>query len=170
MKTSRRDFLKHTAIAGTGIVLIPFNAFSIASEAARFLDRIGISTSITNNGILATAGYSFVEENVRGFLSLQKSESVFEQKLALLKDSKLPVEACNSFLPGNLKCVGPAPLHEEILKFGETAFRRAQMARCQNNCIWQRGSQGHTRWLFKGRSQEPIHFTVQTTCPCCKKV
>ena len=128
MKTSRRHFLKHSAIAGTGIVLIPFNAFSIVSEAASFLERIGISTSITNNVILANAGYSFVEENVRGFLVPDEPESVFEQKLTQVKDSIIPVEACNSFLPGNLKCVGPAPLHEEILKFGETAFRRAQMA------------------------------------------
>ena len=65
---------------------------------------------------------------MRGFFVPADNESVFEQKLALLKESKLPVEACNSFLPGNLKCVGPAPLHEDILKFGETAFRRAQMA------------------------------------------
>jgi sugar phosphate isomerase/epimerase len=27
-----------------------------------------------------------------------------------------------------MKCVGPAPLHEEILKFGEISFRRAQKA------------------------------------------
>ena len=128
MKTSRRDFLRISAIAGTALYLRPFNAFGIASEAGKFLERIGISTSITNNGILAATGYSFVEENVRGFLVPAESDSVFEQKLALLKESKLPVEACNSFLPGNLKCVGPSPAHEEILKFGETAFRRAQMA------------------------------------------
>jgi sugar phosphate isomerase/epimerase len=27
-----------------------------------------------------------------------------------------------------MKCVGPAPAHQEILKFGEISFRRAQMA------------------------------------------
>lgn len=128
MKTSRRDFLRFSALAGTGLLLRPYNTFGLASEAGKFLDRIGISTGIANNGILATAGYTFVEENVRGFLAPAEADSVFEQKLALLKESKLPVEACNSFLPGNLKCVGPTPAHEEILKFGETAFRRAQMA------------------------------------------
>lgn len=128
MNTSRRDFLKLSAIAGTGIVLTPFNSFNIALEASRFLERIGISTSISNNGILSKAGYSFVEENVRGFLVPDEPDSVFEQKLAQLKNSMLPVEACNSFLPANLKCSGPTPLHEEILKFGESAFRRAQMA------------------------------------------
>jgi sugar phosphate isomerase/epimerase len=127
MKTSRRDFLRSSTLLGSGLIIKPFNSFGIASEAGKFLERIGISTSISNNGILASAGYSFVEENVRNFLVPAEPESVFEPKIVLLKDSKLPVEACNSFLPGNLKCVGPAPVHEEILKFGETAFRRAQL-------------------------------------------
>jgi sugar phosphate isomerase/epimerase len=128
MKISRRDFIRFSAIAGTALLIRPFNAFGVISEAGKFLERIGISTSIENNGILAAAGYSFVEENVRGFLVPAEPDSVFDQKLTLLKESKLPVEVCNSFLPGNLKCVGPSPAHEEILKFGETAFRRARMA------------------------------------------
>lgn len=128
MKSSRRDFLRLSGIAGTGICFRPFKTLNIISEAGKFLERIGISTSIANNKILETAGYSFVEEYVRGFLVPDESEAVFEQKLALLKTSKLPVEACNSFLPGSMKCVGPTPAHDEILKFGETSFRRAQLA------------------------------------------
>jgi len=128
MKPSRRDFIRLSAIVGTGFLFTPSKSFGLASEAGKFLEKLGISTSITNNGILALAGYSFVEENVRGFLVPSEPDSVFEEKLALLKASKLPVEACNSFLPGNLKCVGPAPAHEEILKYAEIAFRRAQMA------------------------------------------
>jgi sugar phosphate isomerase/epimerase len=128
MKTSRRDFLRFTAILGTALYTRPFNAFALAAEAGKFLDRIGISTSITNSAILAASGYSFVEENVRGFLVPAESEDIFSKNLALLKESKLPVEACNSFLPANLKCVGLAPAHEEILKFAETAFSRAKIA------------------------------------------
>lgn len=128
MKTSRRDFLKTSAFLGTGLLFRSFDSIGVANEAGKYLNRIGISTGIANNGILYAAGYSFVEENVRGFLVPAEDEPVFQAKMALLKESKLPVEACNSFLPGNLKCVGPAPLHADILKFGETAFRRAQMA------------------------------------------
>ena len=112
MKTSIRDFLRLTAILGTALYTRPFNAFALAAEAGKFLERIGISTSIKNSAILAASGYSFVEENVRGFLVPAEPDPVFESKLVLLKESKLPVEACNSFLPGNLKCVGPAPSHE----------------------------------------------------------
>jgi sugar phosphate isomerase/epimerase len=128
MKKSRRDFLRLSALTGAAVYFRPFNVFSVASEAAKFLERIGVSTSLSNNGILAAAGYSFVEENARGFLVPSEADNVFEQKLAQLRESKLPLEACNSFLPPNLKCVGPAPLSEEILKFADTSFRRAQMA------------------------------------------
>lgn len=128
MKQSRREFLRLSAITGTCLYIRPFKIFDLISGAGRFLEKIGISTSINNNKILKTAGYSFVEESVREFLVPNESESVFEQKLALLKGSKLPIEACNTFLPRDMRCVGPAPSHQEILKFGETSFRRAQMA------------------------------------------
>jgi sugar phosphate isomerase/epimerase len=160
MKTSRRDFLQLTAILGTALYTRPFNAFGLASEAAKFLDRIGISTSISNNAILAAAGYSFVEENVRGFLVPQEPDPVFKSKLALLKESKLPLEACNSFLPGNLKCVGPAPSHEEILIFGETTFRRAQIAGVKTIVFGSGGS----RTIPEGFSRDEAKMQFISLC------
>jgi len=142
MKNSRHDFIKFSALAGTALLLRPFNILAVASEAGKFLDRIGIATSISNNGILFSAGYSYVEENVREFLVPSENDSAFNDKLSLLKDSKLPVEACNSFLPGNLKCVGPVPAHEEILKFGETAFKRAQIAGVKTIVFGSSGARG----------------------------
>ena len=160
MNTSRRDFLRFSALAGTSFLLRPYNTFGPVSEAGKFLDRIGISTGIANNGILASAGYSFVEENVKGFLVPAEADSVFELKLALLKESKLPVEACNSFLPGNLKCVGPSPAHEEILKFSETAFRRAMMAGVKTIVF---GS-GGARSIPEGFSREEAKQQFISSC------
>ena len=128
MKTTRRSFIRNSACLSAGILLSSYKAMSLASEAGRFLEKIGISTNIANNNILASAGFSFVEENVREFLVPAEADSLFEQKLALLKESKLPVDACNSFLPGDMKCVGSDPAYERILNFGELAFRRAQTA------------------------------------------
>jgi sugar phosphate isomerase/epimerase len=169
MKTSRRDFLRFSAIAGTGLLLRPCNTFALASEAVKFLERIGISTGIANNGILATAGYSFVEENVRGFLVPAEADSVFEQKLALLKDSKLPVEACNSFLPGNLKCVGPTPLHEDILKFGETAFRRAQMAGVKTIVFGSGGARTIPEGFSRDEAKKQFISLCKQLAPFAKK-
>lgn len=128
MKASRRDFIKASVLLGSGILVKPSESFGVTGKKGKFLNRIGVCTSIANHSILFSAGYSYIESDVRGFLAPAEDEKVFQANLALLKESKLPVEACNSFLPGNLKCVGPAPLHDEILKYSETAFKRARMA------------------------------------------
>ena len=169
MRTSRRDFIRFSALTGTGLLLKPLNTFALVPETAKFLDRIGISTGIANNGILAAAGYSFVEENVRGFLVPSEADSVFEQKLALLRDSKLPVEACNSFLPGNLKCVGPSPLHDDILKFGETAFRRAQMAGIKTIVFGSGGARAIPEGFSGGEAKKQFVSLCKQLAPIAKK-
>jgi sugar phosphate isomerase/epimerase len=169
MKTSRRNFIRFSAIAGTGIFLRPFSSLESVFQADKFLEKIGISTGISNNGILASAGYSFVEENVRGFLVPADPDSVFEQKLALLKESKLPVEACNSFLPGNLKCVGPSPAHEEILKFGETAFRRAGMAGVKTIVFGSGGSRAIPEGFSREEAKQQFISLCKQLAPFAQK-
>jgi sugar phosphate isomerase/epimerase len=169
MKTSRRNFIRFSAIAGTGIFLRPFSSFESVFQEGKFLEKIGISTGISNNGILASAGYSFVEENVRGFLVPADPDSVFEQKLALLKESKLPVEACNSFLPGNLKCVGPSPAHEEILKFGETAFRRAGMAGVKTIVFGSGGSRAIPEGFSREEAKQQFISICKQLAPFAQK-
>jgi sugar phosphate isomerase/epimerase len=169
MKTSRRDFLRFSALTGTCLMLRPFNALSLASEAGKFLERIGVSTGIANNALLAAAGYTFVEENVRGFLVPSDNESLFEQKLALLKESKLPVEACNSFLPGNLKCVGPSPLHEDILKFSETAFRRAQTAGIKTIVFGSGGARAIPDGFSRNEAKQQFISLCRQLAPVAKK-
>jgi sugar phosphate isomerase/epimerase len=169
MKTSRRDFIRLSALAGTGFIFTRCSASRVASNAGNFLDKIGVSTGIANNGILLAAGYSFVEENVRGFLVPTEADSVFEQKLALLKQSKLPVEACNSFLPGNLKCVGPSPLHEDILKFGETAFRRAQMAGVKTIVFGSGGARAIPEGFSRDEARNQFISLCKQLAPFAKK-
>jgi sugar phosphate isomerase/epimerase len=169
MKQSRREFIKLSAIFGTGILLTPTESCGLVSEAGKFLERLGISTGIKNNEILASAGYSFVEENVRRFLVPAEPDSVFEEKLALLKASKLPVEACNSFLPGNLKCVGPTPVHEEILKFAETAFQRAQIAGVKTIVFGSGGARGIPENFSRDEAKEQFISLCKQLAPFAEK-
>lgn len=169
MKTSRRNFIKSSVVLGAGVLVRPFNSFEVAGEAAKFLDKIGVSTGIANNGILFSAGYSFVEENVRNFLAPLEDETVFQAKLALLKESKLPVEACNSFLPGNLKCVGPAPLHDDILKFAETAFRRAEMAGVKTIVLGSGGARAIPEGFSKDEAKNQFITLCKKIAPVAEK-
>ncbi len=138
MTTSRRSFIRSSIFAGTGIIISP--AFGCKGSSGRFLSEIGICTNISNWKILETGGYSYLEESVQGFLVPLEDETVFNEKLALLKQSALPVPALNSFIPGKLKSVGPEPMHEEILKYAETAFRRAQITGVKHIVFGSSGS------------------------------
>jgi sugar phosphate isomerase/epimerase len=169
MKTTRRCFIRNSAILTSGFFIIPDNTSSLSSLAGNFLDRIGISTSISNNGILASAGYSFVEENVRNFLIPLDAESLFEEKLALVRQSKLPVEACNVFLPGNLKCTGQATLHEDILAYSETAFRRAKMAGVKTIVFGSGGARAIPEGFSKEEAKKQFISLCSKIAPVAKK-
>lgn len=138
MAPSRRSFVKSSIFAGTSIIISPI--FSCKGSSGNFLEKIGICTNISNWKILETAGYSYVEEAVQSFLVPLEDETVFNGKLELLKQSTLPVPALNSFIPGKLKSVGPEPMHDEILKYAETAFRRAQIVGVKNIVFGSSGS------------------------------
>lgn len=128
MKTSRRTFIKNSAIFGTALLASSYDPYRFANVSTGFPSAIGVCTDISNNIILANAGYTFIEEAVRSFLVPAEAEAIFQDKLSILKKSMLPVKACNSFIPGNMKSVGPAAIPDEIIKFATTSFRRAEVA------------------------------------------
>jgi sugar phosphate isomerase/epimerase len=113
-------------------VLILFFAAGILSCSSpspdTFLTEIGVCTSVSNADMLAEHGYTYTEESVGRFLMPTKSEKEFNEMLQQGQNAAIPVKACNSFIPGSMKSVGPDAVHPEILKYMETAFRRAQKA------------------------------------------
>jgi sugar phosphate isomerase/epimerase len=126
MTTSRRNFIRNSALVSAGMLVYGKTASGSSPQAGNLLKEIGVCTSVKNSALFAGAGFSYIEETVRGFLVPQSDEKAFEENLALAKISKLPVTACNSFLPGDLKSTGADAVHDEILKYSETAFRRAK--------------------------------------------
>lgn len=74
------------------------------------------------------AGYDYLEPTVGDFLMPAKSDSAFAAQLDTFNKLNATLISCTIFLPGELKVVGPAPKHAEILVWAETVFRRAQKA------------------------------------------
>jgi sugar phosphate isomerase/epimerase len=137
--TSRRTFLKWTGFSGLGLFWRPrLNGLFPEESRVSFLDQIGVCRSLTDQKILETGGCTYVEESVRGFLVPEEPDEKFQAKLLELKSSKLPVRACNGFLPGQLKAVGSEPKHEEILVYAEKAFQRASRAGVET-IVWGSG-------------------------------
>lgn len=100
MDEGRRNFIRYTGILAAGIVTMPSDIFAAKTKASVFSPRLGICTELSNSQILINSKYSYLEEGVKRFLNPNESEEVFEKKLEQLKLSGIPIEACNSFLPG----------------------------------------------------------------------
>lgn len=111
-------------------------------EKTTFSPRIGVCASMKNSHKVKAAGYAYIEEAVGRLLMPGESEEKFEKKYAEFRKSALPVEACNSFIPGSLKSVGPDAAHDKILAYVETAFRRAKKVGVKMIVFGSGGSRG----------------------------
>ena len=127
-KQTRRSFLKVAGAAAVGHVLIPRTTLAANQQRqpSRFAPDIGVCTSVKNAALLREAGAGYIEAGVRGLLVPDQSDDAFAAKLAEAKSCGLPVAAANGFLPGSLKSTGPDANHEGVLRFAETAFKRAR--------------------------------------------
>jgi len=105
--------------------IMPLNSYS--SKKIKLLE-VGVCTNFSNGEFLKQNGYSFIEESVGRFLMPTKNEKEFNEMLQQAQNAAIPVKACNSFIPKELKSVGPDAVHTQILEFAETTFRRAQKA------------------------------------------
>lgn len=120
----RRGFLH-----GAGAAAVLAAGFPARLEARRaFSPLLGAWTSLDNAGLLAGAGYGFVEEEVDRFLAPGQDEAAFERILAGAAQQPLPVLSCVRFLPPDLQSVGPDANHDGIAAFSEIVFRRAKRA------------------------------------------
>lgn len=143
------------------VVLITLSFFSCnSSKHDMFLPEIGVCTSLSNADTLAAHGYTYIEESVGRFLMPDKSEVEFNKTLQQARNAVIPVKACNSFIPGRLKCVGPEAVHSEILKYMETAFRRAQKAGVEYIVFGSGGS----RSIPEGFPREEAHRQFIALC------
>lgn len=103
-----------------------------------FLQDIGVCASMADHKIIKESGCTYIEEGVRRFLLPEEPEEKFQSTLNELKKISLPVRACNGFLPGQLKAVGPGAKHEEILVYAYAAFSRAVRAGVET-IVWGSG-------------------------------
>ncbi len=110
------------------------------TKSDNFLSEIGVCTNISNADLLASHSYSYIEESVGGFLMPAKSEEEFNEILQKASTNAIQPKACNLFIPGSMKSVGPDAVHPEILDYMETAFRRSQKAGVEHIVFGSGGS------------------------------
>jgi sugar phosphate isomerase/epimerase len=165
-RLSRRSFLKSSAASGIGLVFGGRTSFPFQPQSASsFLSGIGICASISDAGALKSAGCDFIEEGVRRLLLPDGPEEQFETKLAELKSIAFPVPACNGFVPGTLKAVGPEANHAEILAYAGMALRRAARAGIKV-IVWGSGeSRNIPDGFSRGRAEEQFRELAVRIAP-----
>lgn len=115
----------------------------VGQEAMAFNPQLGVCSSVKNSKAIAAAGFDYIEESVSRFLVPEQPEEEFMKNLDLLRESAIPVLACNGFLPGKLKTTGPDTQHSEILKYTRIAFERAQQAGIKHIVFGSSGSRNY---------------------------
>ncbi|MCE5186553.1 MAG: sugar phosphate isomerase/epimerase [Planctomycetaceae bacterium] len=108
--------------------MFALSSIGCRAEQANARAKWGICTSVDNGQKLKDAGYDYIEAGVQKFLVTQSDEAEFQKNLAAAKAGPLPVYACNSFIPAELKCVGPEANPAGVVAYAGTAFARAKQA------------------------------------------
>lgn len=85
----------------------------------------GVCASLPVSGIIKDCGFTFLEGSVGRDLMPGKPDTEWIGKKAEFDTCRLPVIACNGFLPGTLRVTGPDAIPDSVLKYAEVAFRRA---------------------------------------------
>jgi sugar phosphate isomerase/epimerase len=91
--------------------------------------EIGVVQDIENDSLLKAFGYRYLVESTSKMLSPRNvSEEKFEQNLQNVKKLRTPLFACNLFIHGDLKVVGPNVDEKAVLSYVQVVFQRAEAA------------------------------------------
>ena len=132
---TRRRFIGTAGLAGLG-----FLALQAEDKPAASL-RFGICTGLKNARQAADAGADFLEESVSGTLNPDAPESEFRKQLEAIKACPLPVPAFNGYIRRpDLKCVGPAANHDQVMAYCRIALERAGRAGARTIVFGSAGS------------------------------
>lgn len=105
-----------------GMLTLAAVFFTSVSSIAQQLFRpeLGVCASMKDTDLVARNGFLFIQPTVSEYL--KPNDPVDSLKLT----ESLPVYACNVFLPGSLKAVGPEADHNGILSHSANVFAHAQ--------------------------------------------
>lgn len=123
---TRRRFIVAASTAATALAIPEWLASVLAGTNPEL--ELGICTSYQKGEVMKKAGFQFVEGGVANIMMPKEDDAAFEKRLAEIKSAALPVRACNGFIPGELKVVGPEPKLDAAVAYATIAIRRAPKA------------------------------------------
>ena len=85
----------------------------------------GACRPLADTALMKSIGYDFVELSVAVAFCPAEGEEAWKRRKDDILSAALPVRSCNGFLPGTFRVTGKNADWEPILKYAETACRRA---------------------------------------------
>ncbi|MDR1223030.1 MAG: sugar phosphate isomerase/epimerase [Tannerella sp.] len=144
-------------------ILFAFFLYGLAScTASKTSPSYAVCRELPDCPALKAAGYDFFEPTVGAFLSPVESDAVFLSHLAEMKELNAKPVSCTIYLPGEYKAVGEAPHHDDIVKWGEKTFQRANQAGIRHVVFGSGGS----RYVPAGFDREKA---MQQFIAVCKR-
>ena len=102
---------------------------AFAQPKSVVIPSVGIIYEAEKDSLLYASGYRFIEESInRSFSPLSLDWNKFQQRLAIIKTTRCNVYACNLFVPGKIKLVGPEHNQQAALDYVDTVMRRCKLA------------------------------------------
>jgi len=108
--------------------------------------QFGVCATMDKASLLKQTGFDFIELPVQRTFRPESPDEAVEETLRQAEALPLPARAGNSFLPAELKVVGPQVDAERLARYVEAACRRAARAGVQFIVF---GS-GRARWIPDG--------------------
>jgi sugar phosphate isomerase/epimerase len=109
--------------------IFSFVALSTYAQKKTPIPEIGVVQNLENDSLIRAYGYRYTVESVAKLISPKAvTEEQFEENLKKIKKLRKPLYACNIFIPGELKVVGPDVNESAVLSYAEKVFQRCKLA------------------------------------------
>ena len=167
MISSRRKFIQISLLGGAASVLGSNLSAFPADFKKDFL--LGICAGPDKSALLKQLGYDYIEPPVIELLKPLENDEAFQTELLKLKQSALPAISCINFIPATLKSVGPEPLHDQILSYAETTFRRAGAAKLKYIVFGSGGSRRIPEGFAKDKAVVQFKELLSRMAPLAQK-
>ncbi|HEY3898809.1 MAG TPA: sugar phosphate isomerase/epimerase family protein [Chthoniobacter sp.] len=131
--------------------------------------QLGLYIDIKNGPVLPNDQFDFIEENVQTLLVPEADESVFRERLAIVRALGRPVLVANRLLPADLRPVGPVIDEARLKRWGESVFRRAEEVGVKK-IVWGSGASRRLSDDFpKEKAREQFIRAVASFAPFAER-
>lgn len=150
--------------------LFSLGVLSAQSQKKITTPEIGTVENIENDSMLQISGFRCMVESTSKLLSPRNvSDQQFQVNVQTIKRLRVPLYACNLFIPGDLKVVGPNVHEKAVLEYVEIVLQRAQAAGIELITWGSGGSRGVPAGFDRAKAKEQFIYMAKKVAAVAAK-